>query len=302
MSIAGVYGPADDDETARLLDKALEIGVNFWDTANVYGGGRSESSIGAALAGRRDDVVLATKLGAERESGGGRPASVVASLEASLQRLRTDRVDLLYLHRVDPTTPIEETVGAMAEQVTAGKVRQLGLSEVSVETLQRAHAVHPIAAVQSEYSLFSRDPETAVVDACRSLGATFVAYSLLGRGVLSGALTGLDDVPADDWRRQLPRFSPANFQANEPLVKRLRDLSRRLGATPAQAALAWLLHQDESLVAIPGTRRPVRMVENAGAADLRLTDEAVTALAADIDAGAVAGRRAMPGYLSAVDR
>ena len=255
MSFAGVYGGAEDADSAATIARALELGVTFIDTANIYGSGHSEEVVGRAIAGRRADVVLATKFGGGGGSGLGKRDQVRPALEESLARLGTDYVDLYYLHRVDPSTPIEETVGAMAELVASGLVRYLGLSEAAPDTIRRAHATHPITALQTEYSMFSREPEEAIIPTTRELGIGFVAYSPLGRGFLTGQLRRFEDLPQDDWRRHRPRFQGENFQKNLELVDRVREIAATKEVTPAQLALAWLLAQGEGLVPIPGTKR-----------------------------------------------
>jgi aryl-alcohol dehydrogenase-like predicted oxidoreductase len=284
-----------------LLRAALDRGINHIDTANVYGDGHKEQLIARVLADRRDDVVLATKFGAEVERGGGRPEAVRQSFEDSARRLGVDHIDLYYLHRGDPDTPIEDTVGAMADLVSAGGVRHLGLSEVNPETLRRAHGVHPIAAVESEYSLFSREPETGILNATAEVGALFVAYSPLGRGLLTGGLRSPGDVPADDWRRQIPRFAAGNFEANIDRVDQLRRLAADRGITVAQLALAWIFHQGDHIAAITGTRKLGRLEENAAAADIELDLETLQTIDRLFAPGSAAGARADSGYLARVD-
>ncbi len=285
MGMSWAYGAtaADRDEAAATIHRALDRGVTMLDTADIYGPHTNEELVGAAIAGRRHEVVLATKFGIVRNTGAvpgvsrqsvnGRPDYVKASCEASLKRLRTDHIDLYYLHRVDPDTPIEDTVGAMKELVEAGKVRHIGLSEAGPETIRRAHAVHPLTAVQSEYSLWSRDPEHGVLDTLRELGIGLVAYSPLGRGFLSGAIRSPDDLAADDYRRQSPRFMGENFQRNLDLVRVIEGLAADKGVTPAQLALAWVMAQGDHIVPIPGTRRRSRLDENLAAAEIVLTPE-----------------------------
>jgi aryl-alcohol dehydrogenase-like predicted oxidoreductase len=301
MSLSGVYGAAEDRESESLLRAALDRGINHIDTANVYGDGHNEQLIARVLADRRDDVVLATKFGAEVERGGGRPEAVRQSFEDSARRLGVDHIDLYYLHRGDPDTPIEDTVGAMADLVSAGGVRHLGLSEVNPETLRRAHGVHPIAAVESEYSLFSREPETGILNATAEVGALFVAYSPLGRGLLTGGLRSPGDVPADDWRRQIPRFAAGNFEANIDRVDQLRRLAADRGITVAQLALAWIFHQGDHIAAITGTRKLGRLEENAAAADIELDLETLQTIDRLFAPGSAAGARADSGYLARVD-
>ena len=280
MGMSDFYGPRDDAESIATIHRALDLGVTMLDTADMYGPFHNEQLIGAAIAGRRDDVIVATKFGNERTPDGGyvglngRPEYVHTACDASLRRLGVDHIDLYYQHRVDPETPIEETVGAMAELVEAGKVRHLGLSEASPATLRRASAVHPIAALQTEYSLWSRDPEDEILPTCRELGIGFVAYSPLGRGFLTGAIASIDDLDADDYRRFSPRFQGENFQKNLDLVSEVERLAADKGLTPAQLALAWVLHSPahHDIVPIPGTKRRGRLEENVAAAEVDLSD------------------------------
>ncbi len=303
MGMSHAYGVRDDDESARTLHRALDLGVNLLDTADVYGAGDNERLIGRVLAGRRDEIVLATKFGM-RSSGGGparsdaptsyvdtSPAWVREACDASLARLGTDTIDLYYAHRRNPAVPIEDTVGAMAELVAAGKVRHLGLSEVSVETLRAAHAVHPIAAVQMEYSLFSRDVEDGMLQACRELGVALVAYSPVGRGMLTGTPPTPDGLAADDFRRGLPRFSGANLDTNLRLAAAVRAVADDLGATPAQTALAWLLAQDELVIPIPGTKRVKYLEENVAADALTLSAEQLARIGEAVPRERVSGTR-----------
>jgi aryl-alcohol dehydrogenase-like predicted oxidoreductase len=303
MSIAGVYGAADDEESIATVRRALDLGVTLIDTADIYGGGHSEEVVGQAIAGRREQVVLATKFGAgQRERGGnGRPEYVRQSIEGSLRRLQVDHVDLYYLHRVDFSTPIEETVGAMAQLVQEGKVRFLGLSEAAPETIRRGHAVHPVTALQTEYSLFSREPETGVLPTVRELGIGFVAYSPLGRGLLTGQFKQSQDLPEKDWRRSVPRFQEENLAHNAQLVEHLAELAASLHITPSQLALAWLLHQGPDIVPIPGTRRIANLEANAAAADIVLSDGVVRELSQLTAGGSVAGERGSAGYLASVE-
>jgi aryl-alcohol dehydrogenase-like predicted oxidoreductase len=312
MGMSQSYGATEDrdeGESIATLHRALELGCTFIDTADVYGLGENEELVGRALAGRRDRAVLATKFGllgsggATRGAPGpadGSPENARAAIDASLRRLAVDHVDLWYLHRLDRRFPIEETVGAMAEAVAAGKVRHLGLSEVSAPTLRRAHAVHPIAAVQSEWSLWTRDPEVSVLPACRELGIGFVPFSPLGRGFLSGELRSPDDFPDGDMRRHLPRFQGENFQRNLDLVSRVRELAAARGCTPSQLALAWLLAQGADIAPIPGTKRRVRLEENLGAANLELTPGDLAAIDEVFPSGAAIGER-YPD-MSSIDR
>ena len=276
MGMSDFYGPADDAQSIAVLDRALDIGVNFLDTADMYGVGANERLLANVLKRRRDEVVLATKFGNVRAPDGkplgvnGRPEYVRQACDASLQRLGVDHIDLYYQHRVDRNVPIEETVGAMAELVRAGKVRYLGLSEASAATIQRAAAVHPIAALQSEYSLWTRDVEAQILPLCRELGIGFVPYAPLGRGFLTGAIRSLDDLAPDDWRRSNPRFAGENLEHNLALADTVKQLAQERGCTPAQLALAWLLGRDPQVVPIPGTRSTARLEENAAAAKITL--------------------------------
>jgi aryl-alcohol dehydrogenase-like predicted oxidoreductase len=301
MSFAGVYGESDDRESEATLMRALDLGVNLIDTANVYGAGRSEEIIGRVIGGRRSEVVLATKFGGGGEAGLGKPDGIRAFLDASLQRLRSDYVDLYYLHRVDPTTPIEETVGGMADLVRAGKVRYLGLSEASADTIRRAHPTHPITAVQTEYSLFSRDVEAEVMPATRQLGIGFVAYSPLGRGLLTGRYLHSDDLPEDDWRSSVPRFQGENLDRNGRIVLQLQEIAEAHGITVAQLALAWLLHQAGDIVPIPGTRKRANVEANVAAADVVLSGEDLRKLDEIASPAAVAGERGATWYMDRVN-
>jgi aryl-alcohol dehydrogenase-like predicted oxidoreductase len=295
----GVYGPTDDAASIRIIHRALALGVTLLDTAELYGAGHNEELIGKAIAGRRAEVFLATKFGLTRPAGAsdykalrvdGRPEAVRHAIEGSLKRLRVEYVDLYYQHRIDLNVPVEETVGAMAELVRAGKVRHLGLSEANAQTIRRAHAVHPIAAVQSEYSLWSRDIEdNGVVATLRELGIALVPYSPLGRGFLSGELRTPDALPANDFRRGLPRFSRENFGTNLDVVERVRAIAGAKGATPAQIALAWVLAQGEMVVPIPGTTRIERLEENSAAVGIALEQGEIDVL--NTVAAAVRGNR-----------
>ena len=306
MGMSEFYGSGDEDEAIATIHRALELGVTFLDTADMYGPFTIEKLVGQAIAGRRDEVVLATKFGNERsEDGGflgvnGKPEYVHKACDASLQRLGVDHIDLYYQHRVDKTVPIEETVGAMKEVVEQGKVRHLGLSEASPDTIRRAHAVHPISALQTEYSLWTRDPEDAVLPTVRELGIGFVAYSPLGRGFLSGAITQPDDLAEDDFRRNNPRFQHENFDKNLELVDRVREIADEKDATPGQLALAWLLHQSDDIVPIPGTKRRSYLEENAAASEVELTEDDLARIDEAAPAGVTAGER-YPD-MSSIDR
>jgi aryl-alcohol dehydrogenase-like predicted oxidoreductase len=296
MGMSQSYGPADEDESLATIDRALELGVTFLDTANVYGLGHNEQFVGRALAGRRDEVVLATKFGiAGFEDGkmvvNGQPDYVRECCDESLARLDVETIDLYYLHRVDKSTPIEETVGAMAELVTAGKVRHLGLSEASAATIRRAHATHPITALQSEWSLFHRDAEDEVLGTLRELGIGFVPFSPLGRGFLTGEIQSPDDFDASDMRRGNPRLQGENFDRNLQLVDRVKEMATAKGCTPAQLALAWLVAQGDDVVPIPGTKRQRYVEQNAGALDVTLTADELARLDELLPIGAAAGPR-----------
>ena len=280
MGMSEFYGESDDAESIATIHRALDLGITFLDTADVYGPFKNEELVGQAIKGKRDKIVLATKFGIVRDPGNpakrgvsGKPDYVRSSCEASLRRLGVETIDLYYQHRVDPNTPIEETVGAMAELVKAGKVRYLGLSEASAQTLRRAVKTHPIAALQTEYSLWTRDPETEILATCRELGIGFVAYSPLGRGFLTGQFQKFEDFAADDYRRHSPRFQGENFQKNLDLVRRVEEIARKKGCKPSQLALAWVLAQGNDIVPIPGTKRRKYLEENVGAIELKLTNE-----------------------------
>ena len=297
MGMSEFYGPTDDAQSLATLERAFELGVTHYDTADMYGSGHNESLLSRFLAGKRDRVVIATKFGIVRQPGeyarriDTSPAYVAQACDASLKRLGVETIDLYYAHRVNPEIPVEETVGAMAELVKAGKVRALGLSEVSAATLRRAHAVHPIAAVQSEYSLWTRDVEEAVLPACRDLGISLVAYAPLGRGMLTGAVSSPDQFAENDFRRVAPRFAGDNFDRNLALVEQVKALAARKGCTPGQVALAWLLAQGPEILPIPGTKRIKYLEENVGAAAVTLTDAEVKALSDALPPGVAAGDR-----------
>jgi aryl-alcohol dehydrogenase-like predicted oxidoreductase len=297
MGMSEFYGDGDDQESIAVIHRALELGVNFLDTADMYGPFTNEELVGRAIAGRRDEVVIATKFGNVRGPNGerlgvrGDAEYVHQACEGSLQRLGVDHIDLYYQHRVDPDTPIEETVGAMKELVQEGKVLHLGLSEAAPATIRRAHEVHPITALQTEYSLWSRDPEEEILPTVRELGIGFVAYSPLGRGFLSGQIQSPDDFAPDDFRRTNPRFQHENFQRNLELVERVKEIAAEKGVTPGQLALAWLLHQGDDIVPIPGTKRVKYLEENVAAADIELSEEDLARIDEAAPAGAAAGDR-----------
>jgi aryl-alcohol dehydrogenase-like predicted oxidoreductase len=297
MGMSEFYGRTDEGEAIATIRRALELGVTFFDTADMYGPFTNEKLVGKALAGRRDEVVIATKFGVVRgESGEGRgisgaPDYVRKACDASLQRLGVDHIDLYYQHRVDPETPIEETVGAMAELVTSGKVKHLGLSEAGVKTIRRAHDAHPITALQTEYSLWSRDPENEILPTVRELGIAFVAYSPLGRGFLSGEIRSIDDLAADDFRRYSPRFQGANFDRNLQLVEEIKQIAEEKGVTSSQLALAWVLAQGEDIVPIPGTKRVKYLEQNVAAAGLSLSADELARIEEVFPKGAASGER-----------
>jgi aryl-alcohol dehydrogenase-like predicted oxidoreductase len=296
MGMSQSYGPADEQESLATIHRSIELGMTFLDTADIYGPYGNERLVGRAIAGRRDEVVLATKFGNQRLDDGtrvvnGRPDYVHQACDASLERLGVDHIDLYYQHRVDRSVPVEDTWGALAELVEAGKVRYLGISEAAPETVRRAHAIHPVTAGQYEWSLFSRDLEDELVPTLRELGIGVVAYSPLGRGFLSGRITSPDDFGEDDFRRNHPRFTGENFARNLELVERVRDLAERKGATPSQLAIAWVLAQGDDVVPIPGTKRRRYLEENLGALEVELTPDDLAAIEEVTPRGSVAGDR-----------
>lgn len=307
MGMSEFYGTPDEKESIATIHRALDLGINFLDTADMYGVGDNEKLVGKAIKDRRDDVVLATKFGIVRGEGGsfdgvnGRPEYVRKSCEASLQRLGIDAIDLYYQHRVDPDVPIEETVGAMSELVAEGKVRYLGLSEASPETMKRAQKVHPITALQTEYSLWSRDVENEILPACNKLGISFIAYSPLGRGFLTGNIKKFEDLPEDDYRRYTPRFQGENFDKNLELVEHIEELAAQKGCTAPQLAIAWLLAQGNNIIPIPGTKHRKYVEQNAAAANIEFTDEELEKIEEIAPKGVAAGPRYPEEKMASID-
>ncbi len=307
MGISNSYGPPDEDAGLATIGRALDLGIDFLDTADAYGPFTNERLVGRAIRERRDELALATKFGFVREADGsfvgisGKPAYVKRACDASLQRLGLDHIDLYYQHRVDPEVPIEDTVGAMAELVEAGKARFLGLSEAAPTTIRRAHATHPISALQTEYSLFSRDPEDEILETTRELGIGFVAYSPLGRGLLTGRVKSPEDLPEGDWRRQVPRFQGENFKRNLELLERIEEIAAAKNVMPAQLALAWVLRQGDDIVPIPGTTRVKNLELNAAATEIEFSADELARIDEVVPRGATSGLRCSEAAMRAID-
>jgi len=308
MGMSEFYGTADDNESIATIHRALDLGITLIDTADVYGPCANEELVGRALRGRREGIILATKFGIVRSANpdyrgvDGRPEYVKSACEASLRRLGVDHIDLYYQHRVDPAVPIEETIGALAELVKAGKVRFLGMSEAAPQTIRRAHRVHPVTALQTEYSLWSRDPEDEILPTVRELGIGFVAYSPLGRGFLTGRFRRFEDLAPDDYRRTSPRFQGANFQKNLDLVDRVGEIARKKGVTPGQLALSWVLAQGKDIVPIPGTTRRAHLYENVAALGVELTEADLESIRQAMPGGSAAGERYPEHMMKRVNR
>ncbi|MDX9784930.1 MAG: aldo/keto reductase [Spirochaetia bacterium] len=307
MGMTGRYGPADTQENLAVLHKALDIGINFLDTADMYGSGENEKLLSEILATRRDEVFLATKFGFRPDASGKMGVDVTPeyarqAIDASLRRLKTDHVDLYYAHRVDPKVPVEETVGALGELVKAGKVRYIGICEASEASVRRAHKEYPLAAVQSEYSLLTREPEEAIIPACAELGISFVPYSPLSRGLVTAVMPEPDTMVSDDFRRSLPRFTGENLRANKELAREFASLAQSLGCSAAQLALAWILHKGDTIIPIPGTKRLKYLEENAGATEINLDKKDMERIEALLEAHPAAGQRYDAGNMGLVDR